>query len=96
MRKQDKAIVWPAYFDSNKTRAEGRRVSEGISVQSPKIEELESAVQRLNLKYEIVPMKGYPKAPWSKPGMLLVQKNDSKEKLVKRIASELLKARSKP
>ena len=94
MRKQEKLIVWPAYFDSNKTREKGRRVSKIISVQAPKIEEIESAVKSLSLKYDLVPLKGYSKAPWAKPGMILVQKKESKEKLLKRIASELLKIRS--
>ncbi len=94
MRKQENAIIWPAYFDSNKTRKEGRRVAEKIAVQSPKIEEIESAIKRLNLSYELVPMKGYAKTPWAKPGMILVQKKESKERLIKRIASELLKVRS--
>jgi signal recognition particle subunit SRP19 len=94
MRKQDKLIVWPAYFDANKTREKGRRVSKNMSVQSPKIEEIESVVQRLGLKYELAPLKGYPKTPWAKPGMIMVQKKESKERIMKRIASELLKVRS--
>ena len=89
-------IIWSAYFDSNKTREKGRRVPKNLAVQSPKIEEMESVVLKLGLKYEIVPLKGYPKTPWIKHGMLLVQKKESKEKLIKRIASELSKIRSEP
>ena len=43
MRKLDKAIIWPLYFDVNKTRKEGRRVSKALAVSSPKIAELKEA-----------------------------------------------------
>jgi Ca2+-transporting ATPase len=33
MRKQTKAIIWPAYFDQGKTRMKGRRVPKNIAVQ---------------------------------------------------------------
>ena len=38
MRKLDnQAIIWPVYFDVNKSRAEGRRVNRGQAVVYPKI-----------------------------------------------------------
>ena len=45
MRKQDKAIIWPAYFDQAKTRKKGRRVPKNMAVQSPKILEIQEAAQ---------------------------------------------------
>ena len=96
MRKQDKAIIWPAYFDLNKTRKQGRRVPKNLAVQSPKIEEIEEAAKTLNLNHEITLEKGYPKTPWSKPGMLLVQKQGSKEQVIKKIAKQLFKNRNEP
>jgi signal recognition particle subunit SRP19 len=94
MRKQDKAIIWPAYFDLTKTRKEGRRVQKSLAVQSPKIMEVQEAVQKLGLEFELVAGKGYPKMPWSKAGMLLVEKKWSKEQIINRIAKQLLKARN--
>ncbi len=94
MRKQDKAIIWPAYFDSAKTRKEGRRVPKNLAVQSPKIMEIQEAAQKLSLGFEVVANKGYPKAPWMKTGMLLVEKKGSKEQVISRIAKQLLKARN--
>jgi signal recognition particle subunit SRP19 len=94
MRKQDKAIIWPAYFDSGKTRKKGRRVPKNIAVQSPKIIEIQEAAQKLGLQQEVVPNKGYPKTPWYKPGMLLVEKKGSKEQVITQIAKQLLKARN--
>ena len=94
MRKQEKAIIWPAYFDSGKTRKEGRRVAKNLAVPSPKMPEIEEAASSLSLEHETVPEKGYPKTPWSKPGMLLVKKEGSKEQIINRIAKQLLKARN--
>jgi signal recognition particle subunit SRP19 len=94
MRKQEKFIVWPAYFDAGKTRMEGRRVAKNLAVPSPKTLEIEEAAAKLGLEHELDPEKGYPKTPWSKTGMLLVEKEDSKEQVINRLAKQLLKARN--
>ncbi len=94
MRKQDKSIIWPAYFDSAKTRKEGRRVPKDSAVQSPKSIEIQEAATKLGLENELVPDVGYSKTPWLKTGMLLVEKKVSKEQLIRRISKQLLKIRS--
>jgi len=94
MRKQDKAIIWPAYFDQTKTRKNGRRVPKSLAVQHPKIAEVAMAVERLGLKHELAPDAGYPRTPWLKTGMILVEKKGSKEQIIRKIANQLLKLRS--
>lgn len=94
MRKQEKAIIWPAYFDLTKTRAKGRRVPKSLAVQSPKISEVEEAARRLGFKPELRPDVAYPKTPWSKNGMILVEKRHPKEEIINRIAGLLPKIRS--
>ena len=94
MRKQSKAIIWPAYFDQGKTRERGRRVAKNLAVQSPKIIELQAAAEALGLENELVADKGYPKTPWAKTGMLLVEKKGSKEQVINRLAKQLLKTRA--
>jgi signal recognition particle subunit SRP19 len=94
MRKQDKAIIWPAYFDQTKTRKNGRRVPKNLAVQSPKIGELEDAARKLGLKNEVVATSGYPKTPWQKTGSILVEKKAPKEQIIKKLAKQLVKARS--
>ena len=96
MRKQDKIVVWPAYFDAAKTRKDGRRVPKALAVPSPKILELKAAVEKLGFEHEVVMDSGYPKTPWLKTGMLLVKKSEEKEKIIKKIAKQLVKIRSKP
>jgi signal recognition particle subunit SRP19 len=94
MRKQDKIIIWPAYFDQTKTRKNGRRVPKSLAVQHPKIVEVKMAVERLGLKHEVTPEAGYPKTPWLKNGMIMVEKKGSKERVIRKIANQLLKIRS--
>jgi signal recognition particle subunit SRP19 len=94
MRKQDKIIIWPAYFDSTKTRKDGRRVPKNLSVPSPKILEIKNAAEKLGLEHELVAEAGYPKTPWLKTGMLLVKKKEAKEQIIRKIAKQLLKIQS--
>ncbi|MDH5482763.1 MAG: signal recognition particle protein Srp19 [Candidatus Bathyarchaeota archaeon] len=94
MRKQDKIIIWPTYFDSTKAWKNGRRVSKGLAVPSPRILELKEAAEKLGLENEVVQDAGYPKTPWIKTGMLLVKKNEAKDQIIERIAKQLIKIRS--
>ncbi len=94
MRKQDKIIIWPAYFDSTKTRKNGRRVAKNLAVVSPRVTEIKDAAEKLRLSCEIVTDVAYPKMPWLKTGMLLAQKKQSKDRTISEIAKLLLKNRS--
>jgi signal recognition particle subunit SRP19 len=87
-------VIWPAYFDSAKTRKDGRRVSKNLAVPSPKILEIKDAVEKLRLECEIVMDVAYPKTPWLKTGMLLAKKNEAKEQIINKIAMQLVKIRS--
>jgi signal recognition particle subunit SRP19 len=94
MRKQKKVIIWPVYFDAGKTRMKGRRVAKDLAVPSPKVAEIEEAALQLRLDPELVPNKGYPKTPWNRAGMVLVEKDGSKEQVINRLAQQVLKTRN--
>ncbi|MEM1566066.1 MAG: signal recognition particle subunit SRP19/SEC65 family protein [Candidatus Bathyarchaeia archaeon] len=94
MHKQDKVILWPVYFDSTKTRGEGRKVPKSLAVPSPKISELKEAAEKLGLEHELVLDVCYPKTPWLKTGMLLVTKKEPKNQLLKKVAKQLQKMRA--
>jgi signal recognition particle subunit SRP19 len=93
MRKQDKIILWPVYFDSTKTRLEGRRVPKSLATPSPKIEEILKAVERVGLRPEIVADATHPSSPWQKTGLLAIAKKGSKAETLRKIAKELLNIR---
>jgi len=96
VRKQDKAIIWPAYFDLAKTRNKGRRVPKNMAVPNPKIEELQTAARRLGLKNEVATQMSYPKVPGQKTGSIMVEKKTPKEQVIKNLAKQLVKIRSEP
>lgn len=96
MRQQEKIIIWPAYFDSTKTRNDGRRVPKNLAVPIPKISEVKEAAEKLGLPHELVADVGYSKTPWLKTGMILVKKKGSKGQIVLLIAKQLLKVRNAP
>ncbi|MCL1978074.1 MAG: signal recognition particle protein Srp19 [Candidatus Bathyarchaeota archaeon] len=91
MRKSDNAIIWPVYFDVAKSKSEGRRVPKNMAVISPKILEIKEAADNLGLQNDINPTAGYPKTPWSKMGMLTVEKNEPKEQIILKLAAQLAK-----
>ncbi len=65
-----------------------------MAVQSPKITELKDATDKLGLKNEINLEAHFPKIPWAKTGMLLVEKKEAKEKIIQKIAKQLLKIKN--
>jgi len=93
MQKKDKIVLWPLYFDSTKSRIEGRKVPTGVAVPSPKLDEIREAVEQLGLRYEIISDASYPKSSWRKSGMLVVSKVGSKTQMIKEIAKQLLVVR---
>ena len=96
MRKQDKVILWLAYFDSAKTRMEGRRVPKNLAVPSPRLEELQRATERIGLHPETVLEAKYPSASWQKTGMVVVPKRGSKTQIIREIAKEISFMRGQP
>jgi signal recognition particle subunit SRP19 len=95
MRKKDKIILWPVYFDSTKTRLEGRRIPKNLATSKPKLNEIQMAVKQTGLQPEVVLDAGRPSVPWQKTGLIVVPKSGSKTQTLRMIAKELLKVREK-
>ena len=93
MRKKNKLIIWPTYFDLKKTRKEGRRIPKSLAVSSPKILEVKHALEKLGFNYEVILDAGYPKTPWLKTGLIIVTKTGPKHQIIKKIAKQLLTIR---
>jgi len=94
MRKQNKVVLWPAYFDSTKTRLQGRRIPKELAVTSPRLDELQKAAERCRLQPEAVPDVKHPHAPWQKTGLIFVPKSASKMQIIRRVAKELSNIRA--
>ena len=95
MRKQDKFIIWPVYFDQSKTRNGGRKIPRSLALPAPRLDEIQKAAERLGFKPEIVPEVAYSAVPWQKTGMILVEKKGAKLEILRRIAKEVAAQRLK-
>lgn len=93
MRKQNKTLMWPAYFDAKRTRKNGRRVSKNLAIKSPKIKDLIDVGSKLGFQCELNPEVKYPKKPWTTTGSILIEKKYPKEQLIKKMAKELVRLR---
>jgi signal recognition particle subunit SRP19 len=89
MRKRNEIVLWPTYFDSMKTKAEGRKVSQRLAKQSPTLGMIEKALVSLGLSYELISEATHPRFPWKKTGLILVRKEKSKNKILKEVAEKL-------
>lgn len=94
MQKKNQIILWPVYFDSTKTRIEGRKIPKNSAVQSPRIDELEGAVQRLGLQFQTVADAAHSKEPWRKTGLLVVSKEGTKTQTIRKVAKMLQNIRT--
>jgi len=95
MRKRNKIVVWPVYFDSTKTRNEGRKLPKKYTVPNPKIEEIIEAMKKLGLKFEVVVDAAHPKKPWRKTGVIYVEKKKPKLEILKLIGQKLVEMKGK-
>ncbi len=91
MRRKDEIILWPVYFDSLRTRREGRRLPKNLCAPSPSLTMIERALKNLGLEYEVFPEPVYPRLPWIKMGFVIVKKSGRKGRILKDVAVELRK-----
>lgn len=87
-------VVWPVYFDSTKTRRQGRKLPRELSIPNPKVEEIVEAAKILGLN-PIVEDKKYPKEWWIYNKRIVVFKKDSKRETLKQIAIKLKELRER-
>jgi len=88
-RSDDKYIIYPHYFDVQISRRNGRRISKKFAVEKPSIQDLFSAAKGLGFHPILDKEYAHPFRPWKKDGRLLVDKKDSKQKLIRQIAKSL-------
>lgn len=81
MRKRDgKLIFWPAYFEKNISRSQGRKISNNLAATDVTIDLLEDAAESAGLEYETEPDKQYPRFWSEKRGYLVVNNTESHKK----------------
>ena len=95
MRKKGRLVFWPAYFDSENTRGDGRRVSKGLALRGVKVDELYRAAEDLELNPELKPGTAFSKKPWDRTGSVIVDKAKSKTLITAELAARIRSNRSK-
>ena len=91
MPEKDKLVIWPIYFDADRSRSEGRMVSHQDAVNDPNLDMLITASLKSGFKPEIEREKKHPKT-WHQEGAsgrILVAKTCSKSAVLKRIAGSM-------
>lgn len=95
VRKRDKIVVWPVYFDSKKSRSEGRSVPKSLAISSPGLEEIHKAIEKVGLRAETISDAAHPSNPLRKTGFVIVPKIEPKTQTLRKIAKELMNIRRK-
>lgn len=80
MRKRDGLIFWPAYFEKNYSREEGRKLPANLAAENVNIEILESAAESTGFEYEVEPAKRYPKSWSEKRGYIVLTNPEGHKK----------------
>ncbi len=92
MPDKDRYVLWPAYFDRRRSRGDGRRVAKDIAVPNASADEIVKAAKKLGLN-PVKENKAYPGRWWKREGQVLVDKTESKTKILREIALEMSKSR---
>ncbi|TFG95170.1 hypothetical protein E4H12_13820, partial [Candidatus Thorarchaeota archaeon] len=80
MRKHDGMLIfWPAYFDQNYSRSQGRKLPSKLSAPDVTLDFLKTAAESAGLDYELEPEKQYPKN-WTESQGYIVVANDEGHK----------------
>ena len=87
-------ILWPANIDSTKSRMQGRKIAKGSAVQTPRLDEINEAVRKLDMDGETTPGKARPRSWWEKNGYLIVAKKNPKSELLRNVATEIKRIRA--
>lgn len=84
-------VLYPAYFDAECSRGEGRRVPSDLAVPDPAVDEIASAVQQVGYDAVIERSVSYSREPWRERGRVLVKDADdaAKNDLVQAAAAYL-------
>ena len=89
MKKRNKLYFYPAYFDSEKTRTQGRRVSKKLAIKSPTLEIMAKSASSLGYKYEIEIGKAYPKFWWSPGRLAILNPSEKKGKILIKLTKKM-------
>ena len=86
--------IWPQYLDKNLSLKEGRKISKEDWVKDPKLNEIEKALKRLGLKYNVQKERSYPGKWYEKSGRILVEWDKTKLELIREVSLKIKETRN--
>lgn len=86
--------IWPQYLNENLSLKEGRKISKEDSVKDPSMNEIEKALKRLGLSYNIDKQRAYPGKWYEKSGRALVEWEGTKLELIREVSLKIKEIRN--
>ena len=87
-------IFWPAYFDSKRTRGDGRRIAKNLAIEKVTTNEILQAAVKLGYQAEKESNYKYSRTWWEDPGRVLINtQGKKKSKVLLEIAKEIRRMR---
>ena len=87
-------VLYPAYFDAERSREDGRRVARRAAVHGPTVEEIAEAAGALGLKPKVEAERAHPSTPWRRDGRVLVRADYFKTSVVRKVAEKMKESRA--
>ena len=85
--------IWPQYLNKNLSLKEGRKISKEDAVKDPSMNEIEKALKRLGLSYNIDKERAYPGKWYEKSGRALVEWEGTKLELIREVTLKIKEIR---
>ncbi|MBR6993052.1 MAG: signal recognition particle subunit SRP19/SEC65 family protein [Methanobrevibacter sp.] len=85
--------IWPQYLNKNLSLKEGRKISKEDAVKDPSMNEIEKALKRLGLSYNIDKERAYPGKWYEKSGRVLVEWEGTKLELIREVSLKIKEIR---
>ncbi|MBR3112648.1 MAG: signal recognition particle subunit SRP19/SEC65 family protein [Methanobrevibacter sp.] len=85
--------IWPQYLNKNLSLKEGRKISKEDCVKDPSMNEIEKALKRLGLSYNIDKERAYPGKWYEKSGRVLVEWEGTKLELIREVSLKIKEIR---
>ncbi|WP_456468597.1 signal recognition particle subunit SRP19/SEC65 family protein [Archaeoglobus sp.] len=87
-------VIWTVNLDSKKSRSEGRRIPRRLAVPNVKLNELVEACKELGIPFRVEEKK-YPRCWWEEGGRVVVEKKNTKTRMMIEIASRIAEIRER-
>lgn len=81
--------IWPQYLNKDLSLSEGRKIAKEDAVKEPTVNDIEKALKRLGLEYEVQKEFSYPGKWYEKSGRVLVEWDKTKLELIREISLKI-------